>query len=149
MQSFRWGKLMKVLLSINPEHVANIFSGLKTYEFRRKVFARKDVTTVVVYCTMPIGKIVGEFDIDCIIEKRPDNLWEETSSGSGISKQFFDTYFEGREIGYALKIGEVRAYEAYVDPSDILDNFTPPQSYMYMNHERLKNSDTRQLELAW
>ncbi|MBY5385214.1 hypothetical protein [Rhizobium leguminosarum] len=140
---------MKVLLSINPEHVANIFSGIKTYEFRRKVFARKDVTTVVVYCTMPIGKIVGEFDIDGIIEKRPDNLWEETCSGSGISKQFFDSYFEGRDVGYALKIGEVREYEAHVDPSDILDNFTPPQSYMYINRDRLKNNDTRQLELAW
>lgn len=140
---------MKVLLSINPVHVANIFSGMKTYEFRRKVFARKDVTTVVVYCTMPVGKIVGEFDIDCIIERRPDTLWEETCSGSGISKQFFDNYFEGRDVGYALKIGEVREYEEHVNPSDMLDNFTPPQSYMYINRARLKNNDTRQLALAW
>ncbi|TAX55993.1 hypothetical protein ELI02_10990 [Rhizobium leguminosarum] len=140
---------MKVLLSINPEHVVNIFSGLKTYEFRRKVFARKDVKTVVVYCTMPIGKIVGEFDIDCIIEDKPSDLWKETQVGSGITKKFFDSYFEGRHVAYALKIGEVRAYEEHVNPSEILDNFTPPQSYMYMDREKLKMGDSRQLELMW
>ncbi|SCB53007.1 hypothetical protein [Rhizobium lusitanum] len=140
---------MKVLLSINPEHVENIFSGLKTYEFRRKVFARKDVKTVVVYCTMPIGKIVGEFDIDCIIEDKPSDLWKETEGGSGITKKFFDSYFEGREVAYALKIGEVRAYDTHVNPSDVLDNFTPPQSYMYMDRERFKGTNSRQLELVW
>jgi predicted transcriptional regulator len=127
---------MKVLLSINPEHVENIFRGVKTFEFRRKVFARKDIKTVVVYCTMPVGKIVGEFDIDTILMDAPDEIWKKTRSGSGITKDFFDQYFSDREVAYALKIGEVREYEEYVDPKKMLNNFTPPQSYMYMNEER-------------
>lgn len=138
---------MRVLLSINPEHVENIFSGIKTYEFRRKVFARKDVTTVVVYCTMPIGKIVGEFDIEAILSDDPFNLWKRTEHGSGISKQFFDRYFDGRELAFALKIGEVRVYDEYIDPNDVLENFTPPQSYMYMKSERMRASSEPQLEL--
>lgn len=129
---------MKVLLSINPEHVENIFKGVKKFEFRRKVFARKDVTTVVVYCTMPVGRIVGEFDIDTILEDAPNEIWEKTCSGSGITKHFFDQYFADRNIAYALKIGEVRKYDEDVDPKDILYNFTPPQSYMYMKEERRK-----------
>lgn len=137
---------MKVLLSINPEHVENIFKGVKTFEFRRKVFARKDVTTVIVYCTMPVGRIVGEFDIDTILEDAPDEIWEKTQSGSGITKDFFDQYFSDRKIAYALKIGEVREYEEYIDPKEVLDNFTPPQSYMYMKEERRKAECQGQME---
>ncbi len=138
---------MKVLLSINPEHVENIFRGVKTFEFRRKVFARKDVTTVVVYCTMPVGRIVGEFDIDTILMDAPDEIWEKTRSGSGITKDFFDQYFSDREIAYALKIGEVREYEEYIDPKEALENFTPPQSYMYMKEEKKDVEHREQLEL--
>lgn len=138
---------MKVLLSINPEHVENIFRGSKTFEFRRKVFARKDVTTVIVYCTMPVGKIVGEFDIDTILMDAPEEIWKKTRYGSGITRAFFDQYFSGREIAYALKIGEVREYDEYVNPNDVLDNFTPPQSYMYMKEERRKHDSNYQLEL--
>jgi predicted transcriptional regulator len=138
---------MKVLLSINPEHVENIFKGVKTFEFRRKVFSRKDVTTVVVYCTMPVGKIVGEFDIDTILMDAPEEIWRKTRTGSGISRDFFDQYFSGRDVAYALKIGEVREYDQYVDPKEVLDNFTPPQSYMYMREERRKDKRREQLEL--
>jgi predicted transcriptional regulator len=138
---------MKVLLSINPEHVENIFRGVKTFEFRRKVFARKDVKTVIVYCTMPVGKIVGEFDIESILVDQPREIWKKTHGGSGISEDFFFQYFSGREVAYALKIGDVREYDEHVDPNDILDNFSPPQSYMYMREERRKDRARDQLEL--
>ncbi|CAI9122318.1 hypothetical protein [Brytella acorum] len=123
---------MRVLLSINPVHVKNIMKGIKKFEFRRKIFARKNITTVVIYSTMPVGKIVGEFDIEEIFEDEPERLWESTAQGSGISKDFFDAYFDGREKGYALKIGELRIFDEPIVPSDIIEDFTPPQSYMYI-----------------
>lgn len=123
---------MHVLLSINPIHVDNIFAGVKTFEYRRRVFARKDIKTVVVYCTRPVAKLVGEFDIADIICDKPDRLWQRTKQGSGISESFFDDYFYGREQGFALQIGAVRAFSEKIDPKRIFQNFFPPQSYMYL-----------------
>lgn len=135
---------MNVLLSINPTHVDNIFSGVKLFEFRRKIFARTDVRTVVVYCTKPVSKLVGEFDIEEILSATPDVLWDLTQSASGISREFYDLYFEGRNRAYALKIGAIRQYAEPLDPQRVFANFTPPQSYMYVP----KDPIPAQLELC-
>ena len=55
---------MKILLSIKPEFVEEIFSGRKKFEYRKAIFTNKKVTSVIVYSTMPVGKIVGEFTIE-------------------------------------------------------------------------------------
>ncbi|MFC5356388.1 hypothetical protein [Azospirillum himalayense] len=124
---------MRVLLSIKPEHVENIFNGDKIYEFRRRVFVRRDVRSAVVYSTSPVGKIVGEFDISEILCASPDELWKKTASGSGITRQYYDAYFAGRARAFALAIGAVRRYEVAVAPRDLLASFRPPQSYMYVD----------------
>jgi predicted transcriptional regulator len=123
---------MRVLLSINPVHVENIVRGVKTFEFRRRLFARRDVRTVLIYCTQPVGRLVGEFDIADILEDEPEALWASTASGSGISKDFFDLYFAGRLKAFALRIGALRVFDEPVRPHDWFENFTPPQSYMYV-----------------
>ena len=79
-----------------------------------------------------MGKIVGEFDVETILQETPSALWQMTETRSGITRDFFDAYFEGRKIAYALKISDVRLYEFPIEPRDVLDNFTPPQSYMYV-----------------
>ncbi|WP_455182964.1 hypothetical protein [Azospirillum palustre] len=124
---------MRVLLSIKPEHVENIFNGTKTYEFRRRVFGRKDVKSVIIYSTRPVGKIVGEFDIGEIICAPPRDLWEKTASGSGITRQYYDAYFSGRTQAFALAISAVRVYEEPITPKELAANFKPPQSYMYVD----------------
>jgi predicted transcriptional regulator len=126
---------MRVLLSIKPAHVVNILTGLKTYEFRRKIFARRDIRTVLIYCTMPVGRLVGEFDITDILEGEPEHVWASTCHGSGISKSYFDAYFDGRPTAYALQIGEVRQFGESIAPSEFFPNFTPPQSYLYVKSD--------------
>jgi predicted transcriptional regulator len=123
---------MLVLLSIRPEHVANILSGRKTFEFRRRVFARREVTNALIYCTKPVGRFVAEFEIDDILCEKPEQLWRQTKQGSGISKQYFDEYFSGRREAFALRIGRVRAFSRHFIPSEVIENFTPPQSFMYV-----------------
>jgi predicted transcriptional regulator len=123
---------MRVLLSIKPEHAQNIFEGKKTFEFRRKLFARREIKTVLVYATKPVGRFIGEFEIESILEDEPHLLWNSTHEGSGISKGYFDEYFSGRSVGYALQIGELRRFDDPIDPSAVLDDFTPPQSFMYV-----------------
>lgn len=51
--------MCKILLSINPNHVENIFNGTKKYEFR-KVECKKPVDKIIIYSTSPIKKVVGE-----------------------------------------------------------------------------------------
>jgi predicted transcriptional regulator len=127
---------MRVLLSIKPIHVANILSGAKTFEFRRKMFSRRDIKTVLIYCTRPVGRLVGEFDIVDILEDHPERLWLKTRSGSGISKEYYDGYFCGRTQAYALKIGAVRPFAEHINPCHVMENFSPPQSFMYVGKQR-------------
>ncbi|MDO4764304.1 MAG: hypothetical protein Q4A00_08000, partial [Flavobacteriaceae bacterium] len=68
---------MKVLLSIKPEFVRKIFFRSKKYEFRKVLF-RKEVESVIIYSTMPVGRIVGEFTISNIISGKPNIIWEQT-----------------------------------------------------------------------
>ena len=124
---------MKVLLSIKPEFVNEIMSGRKKFEYRKKVFKRKDITTIVVYATKPLGKVVGEFEVDEIIEDTLDILWQETKRYSGISTKFFDEYFKDRDSGFAIKIKSFTAYDKPIELSEYDPNLkVAPQSFCYV-----------------
>ena len=128
---------MKALLSIKPQFVEEIVAGNKLYEYRKKIF-KKDVDTVVIYSSKPVGRIIGEFLIDEILSDEPSSLWDETSKYSGISKDLFFEYFRGRKDAYAIKIKNLTLYPKQIDPKEIMDNFTAPQSYMYLDDDVLK-----------
>jgi len=121
---------MKVLLSIKPQFANRIFSGEKKFEFRKTTFKR-EVTTVVVYATMPVGMIIGEFKIGGILEGTPQELWEKTKEQAGISQDGYQSYFLGRSNGYAIRIEKTKLYGEPIDPA-CLRSFTAPQSFRYL-----------------
>lgn len=121
---------MNVILSIKPKFVKEIFEGRKIFEYRKTIF-KKPVNKVYIYSSSPVCRIVGEFKIKSIITDTPENLWEETKEYSGITRLFFDSYFEGKRIAYALKIEDVVKYSEAIHPNIIFDNFTAPQSFVY------------------
>ncbi len=122
---------MKVLLSIKPEYADKLFSGEKKYEYRKAIF-REQVECIVVYSTMPEGKLIGELQIETILEDEPDVLWERTRDAAGITEDFFRQYFSGRSRGYAIKVAKANRYAAPIDPYQGTTPFTPPQSFRYM-----------------
>lgn len=124
---------MKVLLSIKPEFADKIFAGIKKYEFRRTVFKNPDIKTVVVYSSSPVQKIIGEFDIDLIINEKPTSLWSLTKDFAGINKKYFFDYFRNKEKGYAIKIKETRKYDKELCIKKDF-NASPPQSFMYLKN---------------
>lgn len=132
---------MKVLLSIKPEYVERIFDGSKKFEYRRAIFKNKDIRTVIVYATLPVGKIVGEFDIDEILENNPSAIWAKTKDYSGVQESFYDEYFNGREKAFAIKISSTKKYINEICPYTQLNNFTAPQSFMYAKEDLLKIAD--------
>lgn len=123
---------LKILLSIKPCFVDKILTGEKKYEFRKKLF-KQDVDTVIIYSCMPIGKIIGEFTVEEILEEKPVNLWSITKEYAGISKNFFLDYFKNRSTGCAIKINKFQQYNTPVDPKRTMDNFVAPQSYRYID----------------
>lgn len=122
---------MKVLLSIKPEYAFKIFDGTKKFEFRRVIFKKPNIKTVIVYASSPVQKVIGEFEIDDIFSFNPDEIWKMTKKFSGISEDFFYEYFANREIAHAIKIKNIKKYS---EPLSIKDDFNlvPPQSYVYL-----------------
>ena len=123
---------MKILLSIKPEFVKEIFEGNKKFEYRKSIFKRNDVNTVIVYSTKPVGRIVGEFSIEKILKSSPIQLWEATSEYSGITKSDFDKYINTRRIAYAYQIKNPVLYDNPIDPNSFSNRFFAPQSFKYI-----------------
>lgn len=121
---------MTVLLSIKPEFAWLIFDGTKKFEYRKTIFKRK-VEKVVVYASSPISKVIGEFTIEEVLFDDLSELWDKTQHHSGISEQFFYSYFTDKEKGYAIKIRDFTIYE---DPQSLHDIYGvhPTQSFVYL-----------------
>lgn len=122
---------MKVLLSIKPEFAFKIFEGSKKYEFRKVIFKRSDIRTVIVYASSPVQKVIGEFEIDTILSATPEKIWEKTKKFSGITKDFFFEYFSDKKQAHAIKIKKAKKYDK---PLELKEGFevAPPQSYIYL-----------------
>ncbi|MFC7670664.1 ASCH domain-containing protein [Hymenobacter humi] len=102
---------MRVLLSIKPEFASKIFDGTKRYEFRRSIFKNANIKSIVVYASSPTQKVIGEFEIERIINTDLVALWHETKEFSGITEDYFMKYFIGKEEGFAIKIKKVKKYK--------------------------------------
>ena len=122
---------MKVLLSIKPEFVEKIMNGTKKFEFRKTLFKRRDVSTVVIYASFPVKQVVGEFVIKRIISEDVDSLWNITSESAGITKRSYNEYFERKKIANAIEIGRLTKYKKPKKLSDF-DIAYAPQSFCYI-----------------
>jgi predicted transcriptional regulator len=122
----------KVLLSIKPDFAERIFDGSKRYEFRRVLFRSESVTTVVVYASSPVKRVIGEFTVGAILRLKKQALWERTKNYAGIEKQYFDLYFAGRRTGFAIKVSCPERYPAPIELEHAFNFSQPPQSFRYV-----------------
>ncbi|MGI0120097.1 hypothetical protein [Zooshikella sp. RANM57] len=124
--------MKKVLLSIRPEYANKIFSGEKLYEFRKTIFVDLRVKVAVVYATRPISKVIGQFDIENVIQGTPQQIWSVTKRSAGVSKEFFDKYFDGKSCAYAIKVNNPTTYDRPQTLQEVINRSTPPQSFCYI-----------------
>lgn len=122
---------MTVLLSIKPEFAEKIFDGTKKYEFRKSIFKKANVKKVIVYASSPVQKVIGEFTIATILNDDVDIIWKKTRLDSGITQDFYMSYFSNKEKAYAIKIGETKRYPQARDLSEYHINYAP-QSFAYL-----------------
>ena len=125
---------MKVLLSIKPKYAEMILNGEKQYEFRRTIFKSPSVKKVVIYASSPTSKIIGEFEIDCILSLDTAELWMRTMEYSGIDKSFYDSYFSGKNVGHAIKIKNVTRYSKHKELKEFEIKHAP-QSFAYIHSD--------------
>jgi predicted transcriptional regulator len=132
---------MYIMLSIHPEYAEKIFSGIKLWEYRKKVPVgdkAAQIKGVVVYATAPVSRLIGEFATDFTrVRHDPiETLRCRTHAASlgGIACEDFSKYFEGHEYGYGIPIFGTLLYDnVKVQPT--LADFgvkKPPQSWVYL-----------------
>ena len=123
--------MCKMLLSINPEHVENILSGKKQFEFR-KVRCRVDVDSIVIYSTSPVMQVVAEALVEEIIVGSVLDVWNMAKEYAGVSFKFYRKYYKGRKTAVAYKLGIVTPFD---QPKKLIDYGIayPPQSFAYLN----------------
>jgi predicted transcriptional regulator len=124
-------KLTCVLLSIKPRFVEAMVRNEKHYEFRKKIFDAKKVRQVYIYSTAPVKKITATFMVGGLECASPEELWRKFGTVSGLTRDEFFRYYEGRSKGYAIKIEDFRMYDEPIDPYRD-ERFVPPQSFQYM-----------------
>jgi predicted transcriptional regulator len=125
-----------LLISIRPRFAEMIFTGTKTVELRRvRPRIGKD-DMVFVYVSSPVMALEGAFEVDEIVSGSPNSIWRRFGSVTGLSKQEFDAYFEGKKTGFAIKI---RRYWRLASPVSLANlktqriGFHPPQGYQYIS----------------
>ena len=119
-----------VLMSIKPEYVEKIFNGTKKYEYRKKR-CKKNIDRIIVYSTSPIKKVVGELEIEDVLEDNKEVIWDKTKLHSGIVKGKYDSYFKNQDIAVAYKIKSYKLYDTKKELSDF-NIKASPQSYVYI-----------------
>ena len=120
-----------IILSIHPNHIDKILSGVKRYEYRKRI--PQDINYIIVYATAPTKKVVAIIEIDMIMKDTPQNIWDVTQSESGVSYEFFINYFNGVSTAYAIKIRNIYRLPTPIDITAIDGVKSAPQAYQYVD----------------
>ena len=124
------GTMRTILLSIKPEYVEKIFNGTKQYEYR-KTKCKEKVEKIIIYSTAPVMQVVGEAEVEAIVEDLPEKVWEKTKDYSGTTYEFFCEYYKQKNKAVAYKLKNIKRYEE----TKSLKSFgieVAPQSFVYV-----------------
>lgn len=120
-----------MLLSIKPKYAKIILEGKKRYEFRKNK-PKRGVNRIIFYASSPQKQVVGEATIERIIEGTPKDIWEIAKTAAGITKEFYYSYYDGKDKAIAYKLKDVVIYDK---PKNLEDYgiMQAPQSFIYLD----------------
>ena len=122
--------MCKILISIKPQFADLILSGEKKFEFRKNL-PQRDVESLVIYASAPISRVIGEVEVIDPFSCSPATLWRKTYKNAGISKGFFDKYFQGKEVANAYVLGKIKKFKKTKSLIEYNVKMAP-QSYIYL-----------------
>lgn len=122
------------VMAIHPRYADAILSGKKLVEFRKRKLA-DDITTVLIYATAPIQRVVGEFSIKETVIDRPASIWAAFGDVGIIDESNFDDYYASSAQAVALVVDQATRY-ARPQTLDELEARSIPQSFYYVHRSR-------------
>ncbi len=130
-----------LLLSIRPGHAKKIFAGEKTVELRRVRPRIAEGDQILIYVSSPVKALAGVCRVHQLLEGAPEQLWPRVRDHAGMTRQEFNTYYAGAEMGFAIVLQTVGRYSNPVTLDTLREQwpgFHPPQGYQYVSYERAK-----------
>jgi predicted transcriptional regulator len=124
-----------ILLSIQPRFAKKILAGEKKVELRRMRPRVQGGDLVIIYASSPVMAVIGSFIVDHVVAKRPRDLWPIVKESACISREEFETYYEGCTVGVGIFISKARPTGTPLRLEKIRQiwpDFHPPQGYRYL-----------------
>lgn len=122
----------QVIMSLRPTYGNLVLSGSKTVELRSRIVRIDPGTTIWLYLTRPVGKIVALADVSSVIHDKPTEIWKRFHQQMCIERPQFDDYVGDRVCVSALVLACVRKLDEPVPICGIrrvVQSFHPPQFY--------------------
>lgn len=119
-------------MSIRPQFAEAILDGRKLVEFRKRRLA-PDVTTVLIYTTMPTGMVTGMFEVSGYDVGSPTRIWELHKGHGGIARSGFRSYFHGSPTAVGIRVGRARRFAAPIRLHELSPGLRAPQSFIYLD----------------
>lgn len=125
-----------LVFSIQPRWSELIVKGKKKYELRRRGPSQGAIGSIAyIYSTAPVSAIIGTFIVASLVTAEPAWLWVEIGHSTGCSRAEFFQYFDGRSLGTAIGISDVRVIERPI-PLNVcrerIGSF-PPRSWAWLD----------------
>ncbi len=122
-------------MSIHPAYADAILAGIKRVEFRKRRLA-PDVSTVLIYATLPVGRMIGAFEVLGHDVAPPDELWDRHSQHAGISKTGYREYYAQTQAAVGILIGRVQRLPQPRMLTELHGLSRPPQSFSYLSADQ-------------
>jgi len=124
--------MSNAIISLKPRYAELVVSEKKSVELRNRIVRLNPGTTVWIYATLPVGRIVAFAEVESIVHGKPALIWEQFKGDICIEKTHFDSYTKDRERVSAVKLTAVRELQEAPTLDGIrkmVGTFHPPQFY--------------------
>ena len=126
------------IISLKPRYANLILSGKKSVELRNRIVRLKPGTTIWIYATRPMGRIVAIAEVKAVVHDEPTLIWKRFKRDICIEKTEFNSYTGDRERVSAVTL--TRVQELAEAPTldgirELTGTFHPPQFYAYLTSE--------------
>lgn len=129
---------LAVLLSLRPRFAHAVATGEKRVELRRRFPAVVPGTRLVIYCTLPVGAIVGTAEITAVNIGSPHVVWDLFGADVGLTRTEFDSYFAGADCARALTLSHYAPLAVPISLCKMRElGIKPPQGFIYLSKQSL------------
>jgi predicted transcriptional regulator len=132
-----WTELL--LMSIKPRWARSIIAGSKTVELRRGAPRVRLGQPVLLYSTMPEGRVIGWCRISSIMQACPDDMWLATRGRADLVKDEFTAYFTGSATAVGIELRDAHELRCKPTLADLraASGFHPPQTWRFLDKEQI------------